>query len=551
MRYWTKWSLCILASWTQAFVPCSHISRASTRIRYDGYASSSRKCSRTRTTQLKSSLTNNEDIDWIKDIATEPSEEIELFNDGTVESSAEVNANATSTYYTSAALESIPILSSNKQDLDTVPSKATIFNAVCLVIGTAIGGGFLALPSAVLPIGFYPSFTALCGTWVYLLALSHLTVESILKLHQEKQNKKLLQRDDDTAASESESSMAAATGLLAVSNSVFGTKANAIIASMMTFMLHSILVIQISRAGLLFPKNYRLAIVTAVMSLSGLVFGTDRGLSFASKSNSILTTLFCLSASALFGVGLQSADWTRLHAGGSSMDWSKIPAAFPVFLYTMVYAEILPTLCELLNYKRRPIQIAVLIGSLVTMGLLSGWAALATALIPAGGATIGSIDPVAILLSTPGMVRLPLLSLSVTAILTTIIGGYLALLSSYRDILGNKIKGIQEEKLSLKVRMKLGALIAAPSMLVAASSPTIFLHAICFSGKYPVLILVGILPPIISFLQRLKDGTLNKKRLDGSLASLLALELISLTMLAVNIKNDLAPLLIKIFGSMA
>ena len=433
---------------------------------------------------------------------------------------------------TKSSLESV----TTNKEVEKI-SKANIFNAVCLVVGTAIGGGFLALPSAVLPIGFYPSFVALFGIWGYLLALSYTTVESIVKLHEEKKNKSLSQREATSS-----------TGLLAVSSSVFGRKTNIIVASMMICLLNSILVIQISRVGLLFPTNYRLATVTAVMSLSALVFGTDKGISFASKSNSILTILFCLSASALFGTGLQSADWTRLSATGS-MEWGKIPSAIPVLLYTMVYFEILPTICELLKYKKRPIRIAIFLGSLVIMGLMVGWSALATALIQAG--SINSIDPVAVLLSTPGMVRLPLLSLSVTAILTTMIGGYLALISSCKDILGNKIESIRDEKLSRKMRMKLGTLITVPSMLVAASSPTIYLRAIAFSGKYPVLILAGVLPPLIGFLQRVKERSLNENRLDASLASILALGSISVTMLAVNIKNDLASILMKIFNLVA
>ena len=484
-----SWSLCILVCSTQGFLPHSDLARLSIPSR--------------NSLQLERHAPNYEN-----NFARNP-----ISNDHYVRYASVLDENS----------NTMP----NKNDS---LRKRDIFNAACLVTGTAIGGGFLALPCVVQPIGFYTSFATLFVVWGYLLEQSCTLVEAILRFHEGKQN--ALQSDSEASSS----------GLLEVSSSVFGKRANTFVALLMTILLNSILVIQVSRAGLLFPKHYRLTCVTVVLGIFGIVFGTPQGISLASKSNSILTTLFCLSASALFGTGLQNADWSRLSASGS-IGLSTILAAIPVFLYTMDYGETVPTVCELLKYKKRPIQIALTMGSLGTLGLMIGWAALATALTPIGAKS--SIDPVSILLSTEGMVRFPLLSLSVTAILTTIIGVYLALVSSYKDILVTKIKGIREEALSFKTRINIGTLVVGPSLLVAASSPTIFRHAIAFSGKYPVSIMWGIIPPLMVLLQRRKEVSVSKKRLDTRFIRSIGLGLIAMTMLAGNIWNDLTPVVMK------
>jgi tyrosine-specific transport protein len=285
--------------------------------------------------------------------------------------------------------------------------------------------------------------------------------------------------------------------------------------------------------------------------------GQIGGVSFASKSNSILTLLFLLSAGTLFGVGVGSADWTRLGASGS-MHWGMVPSAIPTFLQLLVYGEIVPCVCELLQYRRRPIQIAILLGSFLTLGLQIGWAALGTALVPVGTANV--LDPVTVLLATPGMVRIPLLSLAVTAILTTILGTYLALLSSYQDLARNR-NGVAKtstgtrRKHPWRERLLVASIITAPALAIASMSPTIFLRAIDFAGSYPVLMLWGVLPPIISLMQRYRGrgsdqghDNLHKKGLGdvGFDAFLIMLSSISLALVAMNVKNDMAPLLSKV-----
>jgi len=51
-----------------------------------------------------------------------------------------------------------------------VISATPVFSQACLVAGTTIGGGFLALPLATAPLGAVPATVGLVLTWLVLLS---------------------------------------------------------------------------------------------------------------------------------------------------------------------------------------------------------------------------------------------------------------------------------------------------------------------------------------------------------------------------------------------
>jgi len=398
-----------------------------------------------------------------------------------------------------------------------------IWNAALLVAGTTIGGGFLALPTVVRPTGIVPAVAALSGTWLFFLVQSYVVIDCL----QWTKRKREPSTTTTTAIAENRRS---SPGISAAAQSAFGDRRKTAIALLLVVLTEATLVSQIARAGILFSGppasssswmslSYPLACALSSLSAAYLVFGTRRGLKFASESNSILTTLFLVSAVAVAAKGVPSAKWTRIGIGRpiGGASWKALPESVPVFLQLLVYGEILPTVCELLDYRTRPIRQAVAIGSMLTLVLQIGWAALGLCLIPTGGSS-RSLDPVTVLLSTKNSpVRLPLLCLSVTAILTTILGSYLALESAYKDFdvtvnlhsrdeaaAENDLAGEYKTTLSGTTanRFKVASLIVLPALAIASTSPSIFLKAVDFAGSYPVLLLWGVAPPAIRLAQR-------------------------------------------------
>jgi tyrosine-specific transport protein len=201
-------------------------------------------------------------------------------------------------------------------------------------------------------------------------------------------------------------------------------------------------------------------------------------------------------AVVLFGAGAPAADWSRLTTTAANGGWSSLPGAIPTFLQLLVYGEILPTVCRLLQYQVGPIRLAITLGSILPLGLEVGWAALGIGLVLPTTAAVIVGDPVDALLAAGGPVQAPLLTLAGTAILTTIIGSYLALQSTLEDLFPVR------RRPSRRRRLVAATSIVAPALAIASISPDLFLRAIDFAGSYPVLLLWGVAPPTICLLQR-------------------------------------------------
>lgn len=414
-----------------------------------------------------------------------------------------------------------------------------MINAAFLVAGTTIGGGFLALPSVVAPVGFVPAAVGMVGVWCFFLAQSFAMVECINRVKQSGADK------DEYP------------GITGAARLAFGRKGEIAIGFLLTFLIQAILVAQISRAGMLFSR-YRLGCLLSAFSIAGTVFGTRSGVAFASKTNAALTSIFLVSAMLVFGIGIPMADFSRL---GGLTGFSKIPVAIPALLQVLAYGEIIPSVCQVLDYNSKRIHRAILIGTSMTLSLQLFWSGLGVSLA-------SSASAVDTLLSGSGRaIKLPLFTMTISAILTTILGGYLALQSTVNDLLstarsdteksthsdvavedGVKVaKNIPRPTGSLLHRLRFAAIASVPASLVACISPSIFLKAISFSGSYPVIMLWGLFPSLSALFQRRKeskDGNIKPtKRSAGPTAWLLFLAAISLVVFASSFLKDVSALL--------
>lgn len=395
-----------------------------------------------------------------------------------------------------------------------------VLNAAFLVAGTTIGGGFLALPTVTATAGFYPSAVALFTIWGYFLAQSFALVECIKRSRRKSNNE---------------------PGISAVAKSVFGPNGEVFVGCLLALLIEATLVSQISRAGMLFP-NYCIGCIISALSVAMVVFYPKSGVKFASQANSILTSIFLISTLTVFAIGSGTADWSQLTATGN---WFNVSQSIPTFLQLLVYGEIVPTVCQFLNYNTKLIHTAIALGSFMTLCLQISWSGLGISLT---GTTGG--DAVTALLASNSPVQFPLFCLAITAILTTILGSYLALLSTATDFMKRHV-GNKVNTQSLRQRLKVGSLIAIPAMLISCSSPTIFLKAIDFAGSYPVLVLWGIMPSAMALVQRKRDRketNLSKCSLKtaGPSAFLASLGLVSFAMVVMNVLEDLSFLRIRL-----
>jgi len=343
------------------------------------------------------------------------------------------------------------------------PSVTEVVKAALLILGTTIGGGFLALPSTVVvPLGGFPvTLVSLTTVWLFLLAASWVLIGDIVTCHRETGKDAL--------------------GIVYLTRHVFPGREKFALA-LLVVLTEATFVSQLARAGILVGgiRNYRAGcIATAAV---GAMMCQREGL--ATNTNALLTIVFLVSAVLMFQAGQSSAVWSRCFASSATMNFATVARAVPVQLQLLVYGEILPNICRMLQYDKKSIAVALTIGSGLPLLLLTGWAALGVALVPSLST---AVDPVTILLQHSTVQR-RLAVLAVSAIGTTVLGCYLALQSAYRDAVTTRSSPNWMETL----------IIAGPPTVIACLSPSLFGQAIAFAGAYPVLLLFGVLPAALS-----------------------------------------------------
>lgn len=400
----------------------------------------------------------------------------------------------------------------NDAEQQPPPSKSKILSAALLIAGITVGGGFLALPIVVAPTGFYPAATAMVGVWAFLGSQALVVVDVLVAACRN--------RCTSTSSADVVPGMGYAAKL-AFDNPF----AERLVSLLLVLVVEATLVSQISRAGAMLSTTsltaYRMGCALASLSVAGIVFGPCQKQQVVTNLNSILTMVFLCMAVLLFVMGIPAANWSLL---GVPQLWKTLPQSIPTFLQLLVYGEILPTVCQYLDYQVRPIQWAIAIGSLLPLILEVGWAALGMGLRPT---TTGLMpkDPVTLLLTT-GPIQIPLLCLALSAILTTILGSYLALQSTFDDLVWslagsskktaseNTSSDIQDPAAASKRSNRLWSAIwiVLPALGIASISPALFLKAIDFAGSYPVLFLWGIAPPLMAL--KLRKTTAANEQVD-------------------------------------
>ena len=449
---------------------------------------------------------------------------------------------------------------------------SSIVNAALLISGTTIGGGFLALPTVTSTVGFVPSSITLVCVWVYFLLQSFVLVECL----EYTRNEAFRIGANNAKNNEQIQPELRNPGVSTVARNMYGKNGEIFVAALLIILMEATLVSQISKAGSLIfgGQHYIIGCVLSSISIALLVFGPKRrGVEFASQMNSYLTFGFLASVLGVFVCGVPNANWNQLGITGTSpvasvmmnVSQKRLIDIIPTFLQLLVYGEIIPCVCQILNYNIKAIRIAIAMGSFLTLCLQIGWSGLGIALM-APLASKASNDVVNILLQSGGTVQLPLSCLSITAILTTILGSYLALLTMcnniYQDLFkgGHKVRGrsntttTKDESLqststnTILQRITVGSMITLPALSISSTSPSIFLKAIDFAGSYPVLLLWGILPTFTTLLQRRrwnkdksgkKIGRFSKTTSSGSSLWISLLALISCSMIGLSAKDDL------------
>ncbi|CAK9067186.1 unnamed protein product [Durusdinium trenchii] len=307
--------------------------------------------------------------------------------------------------------------------------------AAVLVTGTAIGGGFLALPYTTAPSGFVPSFVVMLFSWALLFVQAQVATDLLV-----------------------EESKGEAVSFAVAAQRRLGSKGEIVISVLFLLLMMTTLVSQYAEAGALFstltgmPQNLARLLLSLALAILTWKSPTTR----TAAVNGLLTLGFVLASFVVFGTGLPLAHWDRLLRS----DWRNYARSFPTILQLFVYLEVTPSIGSLLQLQPSRMKRAIFVGSVLLLILETAWSALGLALVPFHGGL--REDPVTVLLRQGGPVASAVLGL----------GGAKLLPPSWAYSLG--------------------------VLLPALAPKGAFFAAIDFAGAYPVTLLWGCALPLMA-----------------------------------------------------
>ena len=361
--------------------------------------------------------------------------------------------------------------------LELHAERASDFEAIMLVVGTTVGGGFLAMPYFAAPAGFVPAVLISCGAWAVLAASGLLVSETLMHTWARSNGR--------------------AVSLLSVTTDYLGKSWGSVVAVSFFVMMNCTLVSQLAKCGSL-ASFFSGGAVSHVFgaAVTAAVVGYVSFSNKAAKVNAYATVGIFISFAAICVFGVTNLMPSKL----TFMNFAAAMPALPGLVQMYTYGECLPTLVDMLRGDRERIRRVILLGTSVPLAMYTCWLVVSLA---QSDAWAGSADLAQSMLEGGGVLGGATASVAIAASVSTLIGGYLALSRFCADAL--KKKTVSHSKSVI-------ALTLLPSLLFAFKGPEVYFSALKFSGAVVVIILWGILPPLLAKSLWKREGAFTEIR---------------------------------------
>lgn len=383
-------------------------------------------------------------------------------------------------------------------------SRGTMFGAICLITGSTVGAGILALPAVTAPSGALPSGVGLVGTWVLLTAQALLMAEVNLELLSKSKKRSMV-----TLRQMAERTLGTQTGGHAVSSLY-------LVLSYSLLIAYSSKISQVVNSFLPSPfvDMFNPTLISVIIAIAtGLIF-VNGGSSSADRLNQtctgLLFLLFGTIIASSFGAGSAAfSPESSIHSTASS-NWSMLPSALPIMFLTLVYHDLVPFLCYYLGGDKARVKSALLIGSLVPLLMVLLWNSTVLASIP-NAFDVTNGNPLEEFVRSSGSftgsaVQLFSFLAVITSYLSTVIGFTETVCKDVRRV---PVPLFQEKSRDSKTsnRLLAAALSLGPPLLWNIFYPDLFIRLLSFSGGYLMVGLYGIMPPCMAWASRRKQAT--------------------------------------------
>ncbi len=349
-----------------------------------------------------------------------------------------------------------------------------------LVAGTSIGVGMLALPVATAAGGFIPSLVVYLVCWLFMLCTGLLVLEACIW-------------------------MPYGSNLITLTHRLLGGWGRGLCWILYLFLFTSLMVAHVVGGGGalttladgLLPNWVSVLLYVAVFS--PIVY---LGTRWVDRTNLVLMVGVVITYLTFCGSSFPYIDKTLL----TRMDWSKAWFALPIIFTAFGYQSLIPTLVNYMHRDIPKIRFALIFGTMLPFLIYIVWELLIVGIIPLEGphglaaalkAGQNAVQPLGEHLNNPLLLTIG--HLFAFFVMTT---SFMGIGIAFVDFLAD---GLKVEKKGWG-KFGLCVLIFVPPTAISLGNPQIFFQALQYAGGIGVALLLGLLPVLMVWSGRYKQG---------------------------------------------
>ncbi len=349
-----------------------------------------------------------------------------------------------------------------------------------LVAGTSIGGGMLALPVATGISGFFPSLVVMLCCWAAMTVTGLLLVEVSLWLGE-------------------------GAHMISMSSRMLGLPGKVAAWILYLFICYASIIAYTAGGGMYITSvaaDYLDIELTRAVSclIFFLIFGIliDLGAKIVGRVNSVMFFGMLGAYFMIIGVGSQEIKFSNL----LHEQWSTTFIGIPLILTSFSYQTMVPSLTPYLKRNVKYLRLSVIGGTTITLVIYIVWQMLVLGIVPATGP-----DSLTEALQE-GAIATNFIKKSASSTWIVTIAEFFAFFALVTSFLGMSLGlfDFLSDGLNIKKagwgRLKLGLIIALPTLFFAINYERAFLVAMDISGGFGDTILNGIIPVLMVWIGR-------------------------------------------------
>jgi len=277
------------------------------------------------------------------------------------------------------------------------------------------------------------------------------------------------------------------TNMAEMAKAYFGRVGEAVVIFLMLFLMYALMT---AYAALVGPLIALYVPISSVFGSSLFVFTLFIALVYGTKAVDYFNRYFMaglgLSYLGLMFFGLPHVEFKNL-AGGNTLEAISI---LPILIVCFGFHNLIPSLVRYLDKKENPLKCAILLGSLIPLGIYLLWEFLILGIMQDHSRNLSSIDELLFQVSHNPAVFHLIAFFAFFAITTSFLGNALSTFDFIQDQIGGERKAFKKGVMAFAT--------VVPPLLVAIYNPNIFLTALQVAGSFSAVVLFGIIPALMS-----------------------------------------------------